>query len=292
MNDAPVHLACGALELTLVPNLGGAIARFDCIEGGVRKPLMRPAMVPGHALDCASFPLVPYSNRIRGGRFDFRGRTIVLAPNMAGDASPLHGQGWLAPWPIWAASGTAAELVFVHQAGEWPWRYEARQVFALDANGLDLTLTCRNLSDDAMPCALGLHPYFPCDAATVLDTRVTGAWTIDADVLPVDLVPATGRYDLANRSICAQDLDNGFEGWTGEAAIRNPGGPTLRIRSADAGRFQVYSPAAGGLFVAEPVQSANAALNEPEGERARLGVTVLAPGETARLHTRFEVEPA
>ena len=46
----------------------------------------------------ASFPLVPFVNRIRGGRFTFRGREVRLAPNMAGDPSPLHGQGWLNPW--------------------------------------------------------------------------------------------------------------------------------------------------------------------------------------------------
>ena len=48
----------------------------------------------------ASFPLVPYVNRIRGGRFTFRGREVRLAPNMAGDPSPLHGQGWLSPWQV------------------------------------------------------------------------------------------------------------------------------------------------------------------------------------------------
>ena len=50
-----------------------------------------------NVLDAASFPLVPYVNRIRGGRFTFRGREVRLAPNMAGDPSPLHGQGWLNP---------------------------------------------------------------------------------------------------------------------------------------------------------------------------------------------------
>ena len=51
-------------------------------------------------LDAASFPLVPYVNRIRDGRFTFRGREVRLAPNMAGDPSPLHGQGWLSPWTV------------------------------------------------------------------------------------------------------------------------------------------------------------------------------------------------
>ena len=47
-----------------------------------------------------------------------------------------------------------------------------------------------------MPCGLGQHPYFPCGPQTRIDTRVTDAWTIDEHVLPVEKVPAEGRYDL------------------------------------------------------------------------------------------------
>lgn len=292
MNQAAIVLASGALELRLRPDIAGGIARFDHVADGTRTPIMRGVDDPSTALDCASFPLVPYSNRIRDGRFTYRGRTIAIRPNMPGDANPLHGQGWLAPWTVSSRDRTGAELAFVHEAGEWPWSYEARQVFHLDEGGLDLTLTCRNLSDDRMPCGLGLHPYFDCTAATRLDTSVTGVWTIDQTVLPVDLVPATGRYDLANRAICGQDLDNGFEGWSGEARIATPGEPImLRMTSTSASRFQVYSPPSGHLFVAEPVQAANAALNEPEKEWHRLGLTILVPGDTARLHTRFDVIP-
>lgn len=287
-----IELSRGSLRLRLAPEIGGSILAFDRVGGGTVALMRGAESATATVLDCASFPLVPYSNRIRGGCFTFRGREAVQTPNMAGDPSPLHGQGWLAPWSTEDSDENSAELAFLHEPGEWPWAYEARQVFRLDADGLDLTLTCRNLSDDAMPCGLGLHPYFPCDASTRLDTRVTGAWTIDADVLPVDLVRATGRYDLSDRAICGQHLDNGFEGWGGEATITTNGVPTVRIRSADAQRFQVYSPASGGFFVAEPVQAANAALNEAESEWPRLGLAVLEPGETARLHTRFDVVAA
>lgn len=282
-------LAAGLLELRLRPDLGGAVSRFDRIEGGEIFPIMRGSDAPATVLDCANFPLVPYSNRIRGGRFTFRGRTVGQRPNMPPDPSPLHGQGWLAPWRVVEASRRGAELVYDHPGGEWPWTYQARQIFELDAHGLDHRLTCRNTSAEPMPCGLGLHPYFPCADATRLDTQVTGAWTVDEQVLPVDLVPAAGRYDLADRAICGQDLDNGFEGWGGDARIFNPDAPTLVIRSSDAKRFQVYSPRSGGLFVAEPVQAANAALNAPEVDWVGLGLQILEPGDTASLHARFEL---
>ena len=149
---------------------------------------------------------------------------------------------------------------------------------------------CRNLSPEPMPCGLGQHPYFHCGPETRLATGVTDVWTIDEHVLPVDKVPASGRFDLADRAVCGQDLDHGFGGWDGTARISDPGWPfEVRLSSPDAAFFQLYSPATGGIFVAEPVTHANAALNAPESEWAELGLRVLGPGDAMRLAMRLEV---
>jgi aldose 1-epimerase len=286
-----ICLKSGSLELVLAPAIGGSIARFDLLGRDGKLSLFRGSDgVPETVLDAASFPLVPYCNRIQNGRFTFRGREVTLPRNMSGDASPLHGDGWLNPWETAQVSGASCELVYRHAPGDWPWAYEARQLFELDAGGFTLELACRNLSPEPMPCGLGQHPYFPCTSGTRLDTLVTDAWTIDEQVLPVDKVPATGRYDLRDRLVCGQDLDNGFGGWGGSCRIHTPGAPfRLQFSSADADFFQLYSPAEGGLFVAEPVSHANAALNEPEESWAELGLRVLGPGEQMSLTARFDV---
>ncbi len=284
-------LACGRLLLQLSPSIGGAISAFEWAGEGSRASILRKCHTPlEKVLDACCFPLVPYVNRIRGGCFSFRGRTVRLSPNMAGDPSPLHGQGWLNPWNVERADETNAVLTYRHEPGEWPWEYEARQEFALDEDGLSIRLACRNRSNEPMPCGLGLHPYFPCGPDTRLDTRVAAAWTIDEHVLPVEKVPAKGRYDLHDRRICGQDLDNGFGGWGGETRMSDPDWPyELRLASPDARFFQVYSPPQGGIFVAEPVTHANAALNAPEIEWPDLGMRVLAPGEEMSLAARLDV---
>ena len=287
----PVSLRAGALEVTLAPEVGGSVSRFDLVRGGVREPLMRPAPEgAGAVLEAACFPLVPFANRIRGGAFVSDGRTITLTPNMAGDRSPLHGQGWLGAWSVERADERSARLAFRHPGGEWPWSYEARQDFTLDEDSLTVELACRNLSAEPMPCGLGLHPYFPCNRETRLDAPARAVWTIDADVLPVSREPASGRYSLENRAICGQGLDNGYDGWNGTARISWPDrGLALEITSPDAGRFQVFSPPEGGFFAAEPVQNANTALNAPQEQWPSLGLTRLAQGEAARLRARFAV---
>lgn len=288
-----IGLGAGKLRLELSPSIGGAISLFEWTDGSAGRPILRKCHSPlEKVLDAACFPLVPYVNRIGGGRFTFRGREVSLAPNMPGDPSPLHGQGWLKPWTVEAASETNAVLAFTHESGEWPWAYDARQEFSLDEAGLTGTLSCRNRSDDPMPCGLGFHPYFPCGPRTRLGTHVTDAWTVDEQVLPVEKVPATGRYDLRDRLVCGQDLDNGFGGWGGEAGLSDPDWPyALRLSSPEARFFQLYSPREGGIFVAEPVTHANAALNAPESEWPELGLRVLDPGEAMSLTMRLGVQP-
>lgn len=293
-DSASVTLAAGRSRLSLAPSTGGAISGFEWTGEDLPRPIMRKSPEPLlNVLDACSFPLLPYVNRIRDGRFTFRGREVFLQPNMAGDPSPLHGQGWLNPWTVEHADDRTAVLTLRHEPGEWPWAYEARQQFGLDEAGFTVTLSCMNRSQEPMPCGLGQHPYFPCSSGTRLDTQVTDAWTIDEKVLPVEKVPAEGRYDLRNRAICGQDLDNGFGGWGGSARITDPDWPyDLRITSPDARFFQVYSPSSGGIFVAEPVSHANAALNAPEDQWPELGMRVLEPGEEMRFTMRIDVIPA
>lgn len=286
-----VTLSAGKLRLELSPSVGGSISAFDWADGEARQPILRQSASPlQNSLGACCFPLVPYVNRIRGGEFHFRGRDVRLAPNMAGDPSPLHGQGWLSPWTIEKASDRRAELHFSHQAGEWPWSYDARQEFTLDEKGLTVNLSCRNLSDAPMPCGLGEHPYFHCGAQTRIETSVTNAWTIDKDVLPLEKVPAEGRYDLKDRLICGQDLDNGFCGWGGKVLISDPDWLyEVRLSSPNAHFFQIYSPPTGGIFVAEPVTHANAALNEPEVKWAELGMRVLDQDEEMSMTMRLDL---
>lgn len=293
MTEALLTLSEGALELALAPAIGGSIARLDYIADGRRTPVLRPSPAPLRSvLEAASFPLVPFVNRIRGGEFEFRGRAVRLAPNMAGDPSPLHGQGWLSPWRVERWDMTSAELLFDHPPGEWPWAYRSSQQFELDGGGLSMRIACRNACEQPMPCGLGIHPYFNCGTDTRIRTGVQHVWTVDEQVLPVSREPAVGRYDITDSNVCGRGLDNGYDGWSGKAMFSDPAWPFDVILTAPGvDFFQLYSPAAGGIFVAEPVTHANDALSNPEAQWAALGIRILAPGETMALDSRLEVRP-
>lgn len=282
-------LRSDGIEAGLRPAVGGAFTHLTDLTGPEPVELLRRAR-PGFTdvLDSAGFALVPYCNRIRDGRFSCGGHDVRLSPNLPGQKHPLHGQGWRGVWSVAEAGADFAELLFRHPPGEWPWAYEARLKASLAGRGLTATVEVTNHSDDVMPCGLGLHPYYPCGGGTVLDTQAAAVWTIDDEIMPVERIAATGRYSLAERLVCGQDLDNGYDGWSGEATITWPDqARALRLTSA-APRFQLYSPKEGGLIAAEPVTNANAALNRPQSEWEDLGLWLLAPGQTAAMTARFQ----
>lgn len=282
-----ISITAAGYRLVLAPDIGGAIASLE--RDG--RPVLRGSAAPTSPLDCGCFPLVPYCNRIRDGRFAFRGRTVTIDPNMAGDPSPLHGDGWLAPWTVTDQGPDHASIDFDHPPGEWPWAYSARQTFCLSEAGLEAEIACTNRSDDPMPAGLGFHPYFPCDASTIIDTGVTKVWEVDDLILPTSVAAPEGRYALDGTPACGRALDNGYGGWSGEMLLRYGDGFVTRMASPDAEFFQIYSPESGGLLAAEPVSHANAAINEPEESWPDLGLRVLAPGETIRLRMTIAFDP-
>ena len=236
-SQSSVILTAGNLRLELSPSVGGAISEFR-----MDRRRHRRGRYCANATVAWKMSSTPQA---------FRSCPTSTASAAADSASAGARCGLRRTWPATPArctaragssrgrsrkhSDTTATLSFQHSAGEWPWDYEARQEFALDERGLSLRLTCRNTSAEPMPCGLGQHPYFPCGPDTRLDTQVTHAWTIDEQVLPVDKVPAEGRYDLRDRLVCGQDLDNGFGGWGGEARMTDPDWPyDLEMSSPDA----------------------------------------------------------
>ena len=72
MPSGVLTLSAADLELQLSPSVGGAISRLSYISESGPRPILRE----GHSqlqnvLEAASFPLVPFVNRVRGGSFSF-----------------------------------------------------------------------------------------------------------------------------------------------------------------------------------------------------------------------------
>jgi aldose 1-epimerase len=274
-----LHTARARVEI--LPALGGALGRFVWDGRDVTRPT--PAGTTD-ALGSGGFPLVPFCNRIRDGRFGFGGRAVALSPNLGDHPHALHGQGWRGAWSVDSASDAEAVLRFDHPPGEWPWAYRAEQRLRLGDDGLRIDLSVTNTGAEPMPAGLGFHPYFPAGGETRLQAGVTGVWMIDADCLPTTHVEGAWRSDwTAGAATAVSELiDNCYTGWNGVATITRAGATTTVTASPECRWLHVYSPPGADFVCAEPVANRPDPFNGEDG-----GIVVLAPGETAAVWMRI-----
>ncbi|SMH59675.1 aldose 1-epimerase [Azospirillum agricola] len=292
-----VALRHGAMECLLAPGCGGSIAawRRSGPDGTIDlfRPASEAAMAGDFAPDMACFPLIPFSNRVAGGRFTFQGRRVEM-PTDPGSPHRIHGHGWAVPWRVEGQveerTASAARLAFRHRADSWPWSYSAAQTVALDDDGLTVTLELVNESDSVMPAGFGLHPYFPKPPGTRVTARLNGMWESDETILPRNRRPLPPAWNFPKG--VAMDglvLDHGFTGWDGRAVLEWPGrGLSLTIvADGPFGHLIVYAPAGEDYLCLEPVSHMTDALNRPQEPDA--GVIALPPGERLTGTVRFRV---
>ncbi len=291
-----IELRHGARRVLIAPHVGGAIAAFfdATARGDVHwlRPASREALAACDPLGMASFPLLPYCNRIRDARFVFADETVDLAGDGNAFDHALHGHAWRRPWRVGATTRSSAELHFSHvplaaPAHHWPFRYEATQRIELSSAALTVTMSARNLSDRRMPFGMGHHPYYPRTRTTRIHTRVAAMWHSTPDLLPTHLGPHACLGQLASSEgmlADAFDLDNNFAGWSRRATIAWPDEQRSVTLCAEApfDHMVLYAPAdEPSLLCVEPVTNTVDWINL-DGAGGGRGGCVLAPGESIR----------
>ena len=286
-----ISISDGIATVEIAPAAGGAVASYRWRQNGSVVDWLRPAdQVAINSRDAgamACFPLVPYSNRIRGGRFEFAGRTVEL-PTSPDDPHHEHGHGWRRPWTVVRHEASTTVLSYRHAADSWPWSYEARQAVSLVDGGLVIALSLRNLSDAPMPAGFGLHPYFPSTPWTHVQAQVSGMWETDAEILPTrHVLPLAGSNPTTGFDVSETDFDTVFTGWSRRARISWPEhGRQLDIEAEAPLDFLVlYTPPGEPFFCAEPVSNITDAFNR--SDEGNTGCIVLAPGQMRSASVRF-----
>jgi aldose 1-epimerase len=290
-----VELQAGPAMLAVSPMAGGSITRYASQHDGRTFEWMRPAL-PGAVRDrsagsASSFPLVPFSNRIRNAAFRFRGRVIQLPQNFQPEPHAIHGHGWRAPWAVTARSDAGLTLEYRHPAGAWPWSYRAEQTFRLTPDNLAVRFAVTNDASEPMPVGFGLHPYFVRTPQVRLRAAVGQMWRADANAMPAELVAPPPELASGGGGLSpdATVLDNNFVGFTGRAVIEWPEWGARLAMTADPvfACLVVYTPAGRDFFCVEPATNCIDGFNLADDGRTDTGLIVLEPGDTAVGNVTF-----
>lgn len=197
----------------VVVELGGALRHYAI--GG--RPVLDGFAADDRITGGRGQLLVPWPNRVRGGRYRWHGQDLQLPLTEPVNGNAIHG---LLRWTSWqvleeADSRAVLEVTLWPQPG-YPFHLRVRAEYVLGDEGLEVAVTALNQGASVAPYGVGQHPYLTVGTATVDDAVLTvpaRSWVRTDDLgLPVATEPVAGTpYDFRTpRAIGAQHLDTPF----------------------------------------------------------------------------------
>lgn len=288
LSGAQFRLVAGEHEATIV-EVGAGIRRYAVGGRDVTLPYPDDVLTPK---GCGAV-LVPWPNRIRGGRYRFDGVDHQLAITEPARGNASHGLARWARWTPVAQSDDELTLAVdvVPQPG-WPFELRAEVTYRLDPDtGLGVTATARNTGSRRLPFGMGFHPYVSIGAVPLSDVAVRLAATqrivADESGIPVGRRGVRGTpYDLADGApLGERRLDDAFTG-----LHRDGDDVRVEVRAGDHGArvrlgrafdyVQIFTAESvvggrGGVAV-EPMSCPANAFNSGDG------LAVLEPGQEWR----------
>ncbi|CAH2604641.1 Aldose 1-epimerase [Rhodovastum atsumiense] len=285
-----LEIAAGDCTLTLAPEIGGAIASWTRGDVSILRPVQEDALAQKNARGLGCFPLFPFSGRVAGRRFPWRGMTHELPALL--DGAAIHGAGWKEPWRVADADPDDAILVLDHIPGPlWPFSFRAEQNFELQPDRLICDMEITNTHTHAAPVAFGLHPYFPRTPGCTLQFQAGGVWRKrPGEAVPGERTAVPAEWDHSTARAPVEGIDDCFVDWTRPVRLTWPEAKLALTITADPvfRHLVVYVPPGRDYFCVEPVSNMNDGLNRLDGKDH--GFTVLESGDTLRGRVTFTLE--
>lgn len=276
-------IAAGDHEATIV-EVGAGLLRYGLAGTDVTCTYGADMLPPK---GCGT-TLVPWPNRIRGGRYGFDGEVHQLALTEPDAGNAIHGLGRWARWVKVRQSDDAITLRLdvVPQKG-YPFQIRAEVTYALHPEtGLAVTIGARNYGRARAPFGAGSHPYLATRGHALADVTLRlparAALVVDDQQVPVGARDLSGRDDYRRgRRLRSHRFDATFT-----KLVTTDGRGTAEVRTKSGGAqlwfdetyefLQVYTldeltPGQPGIAI-EPMTCA------PDAFNSGAGLIILDPG--------------
>ena len=283
----------------LTPETGGSVAFGQVKSGDAWIDVLRPTPddLLGSYWDSASYPLVPWSNRIRHGSLLWKGEVYQLRRWAGTDDFSMHGTALEYPWEVVEAAEDRVSIEFDargYYGVNWPWDFTARQDYYLDGARLACRMSLTNVDDVAFPAGLGHHPYFVrqllgSDGAPLGGEVLAQINSIDEYEL-VNCMPDKGPgpipavSDFTSARTLGQTLIDTCQTRKPGAAVATleyPGSFSIVMEADPIFEHTVfYIPPGKPYFALEPVTNANDGFTLLKKGIPGNGVFEIAPGDT------------
>ncbi|WP_434362445.1 aldose 1-epimerase [Parasalinivibrio latis] len=295
--DDVIQLANKVNRVTVVPSYGGRITGWDTLTDTCWTPVLKKISTntcnPLFPEKGGCFPLVPFSNRIAHGHFQFQGKTVLQPAHPVASPHAMHGHGNTSNWTVTRRGSDFVEMSYRHKKDSWPWDYIATQKISIDDNGLECELSVQNLADSDMPVGLGFHPYFanPGNATVYFDAEE--CWPFGSSMIPEGACTIRDEWSTKHGyAIKGNDLTLGYSGWKQHAKIewRSPNLSIAIKSSENLDHLILHIPPQADYWCLEPVSHVTDTFNLISKGIKNTGHIVLAPGGFTKATTRFDIE--
>jgi len=293
-----VELKSARWRLRLQPHIGLQTQSCQILHNHAWHNLMpdcaAPDALPGTPLSASNFHMLPYSNRIRDGRFSHNNQNIELenAENHA-----IHGALRKLAWRTTEQSTSSVTAEYdTRKDGDvnWPWPIHSSVTYTLDETQLISEMSLTNHGTSSMPAGMGWHPYF-CRAILrdepELTLAVDGVYPdTNGDCLPTGAAIALSdalNFNTARELDAEQRIDHCLQGFRSPATLHWPtAGIKLQLHASENCTHLVLFNPEQPYFAVEPVTNANDAFNLAT-KGIDSGVSELAPGQTLNAQMRL-----
>jgi aldose 1-epimerase len=290
-----------AEQQAVIVSVGGGIRTYS-VSG-------RPVL-DGYAKDAMcdagrGQTLAPWPNRVRDGRWSWRGRDFQLALTEPAQHNAIHGLVRWMPWALVSRDDSSITLsCTTYPQPGYPWVLEITNAWSLGAEGVAVSTTVANRSETAAPVAVGFHPYVVVGTegidSALLTLPAESRFVTGSQQIPSGREPVAGSdYDFRDaRAIGPLSLDHCY----GDLRRDADGRCRVRLSAADGGQTVTlwvdasypYIEAFTGDTVGDPSRRRRSLAIEPMSAPPNAlatgeGVVALEPGQ--RWHGQWGINP-
>lgn len=278
------------MQMTILPRLGGSVASLTYKGRDILRPMKEGSQNPA---DAALFVMLPYCGRIRNGAFSYWGIIRKVPKTHPDFKDPIHGDGWVGAWRVAEQTDARLALEYAHDKTKgFPFDYAATLTYTLTDAGWDMEITIRNPSPLPMPCAMGVHPFFPKTKDVVLDFNSRVVWVNENDPIFDKPYPTPNEWDFGGGKVLKDAFNTVFGGFEQSAKIIYPDRDTLIEITTDDGfrHITLFAPKGKDFFCLEPWSATADAFNLAAAGVIGTGIRSIGPGQSISGRVSFKIK--
>lgn len=217
MTPLVLHDAHSGATARILPDLGFNCYSFQAPVAGRTIDVLdaEPDFESGKLRPTKSgIPLLfPFPNRIRGGRYCWKGRDFQFPVDVRGDTvqrNAIHGLVLDRPWRVVSTGPSFAcgEFQLGVDARDrlhlWPADFKISVRYELQVSALHCTIRILNPGPEPLPWGFGTHPYFrlPLSAGSasgdcLIQAQATHYWELEENLPTGNILPVAPTFDLS-----------------------------------------------------------------------------------------------